>query len=501
MSTDQLSLEVIAERSVVRNDQISDIDIAIDLLTTKMIGEQATNYAINLCIVIDRSGSMEGEKLEQAKKGCVDIYDSLNPNDRLTVLAFDDEVISVVNPQTPPNLIKERIMALEPGGQTNLSKGWYLGLLELQTYTTENHINRLILLSDGQANAGEQKPSTLGAESKRARNEMGITTSTIGIGKDFQEDLLATLANESGGRFWFIGEFSIEDIIKEEFSGSLSVFLERPRIQVNLPPGVTIVEELNDLQKTSDRYSLRPIKANDRFCFALRLRVDPTKLDGSELSINATLMDGTGVVQKTETKLSLGSMEKYVQSSQDFRVAMVVAKYLAAKSDEQMTKEMDAGNVITMLQMLQSQSNLMKELESKLAGDTTISWETMTQRQREEAEIQRREKERELARLRMEIEENESLVIVAQLLDLMQGLGQQDRAYMLVRDSRKHHKQRQMRNVNWDVRGGMDDWAASNILEEALSLADSLISEFPDLQEELTTICEKINEQLAHFSK
>ena len=145
MSTDQLSLEIIAERPVVRNDQISDIDVAVDLLTSKTIGTQSANYAINLCVVIDRSGSMAGQKLEQAKKSCVDIYESLNPNDRLTVLAFDNEVISVVNPQTPPNLIKERIMALETGGMTNLSKGWYLGLLELQTYTTDKHINRLIL--------------------------------------------------------------------------------------------------------------------------------------------------------------------------------------------------------------------------------------------------------------------------------------------------------------------------------------------------------------------
>ena len=132
---------------------------------------------------------MHGEKLEQAKKSCVDIYESLNPSDKLTVLAFDDAVVSVVNPQTPQNLIKERIMALKPGGSTNLSKGWYLGLLELQTYTSNKHINRLILLSDGQANAGEQKPSILGEESSRARNEMGITTSTIGIGTDFQEDI------------------------------------------------------------------------------------------------------------------------------------------------------------------------------------------------------------------------------------------------------------------------------------------------------------------------
>jgi hypothetical protein len=451
MSTDQLSLEVIAERPVVRNDQISDIDIAIDLLTTKTIGTQSTNYAINLCIVIDRSGSMAGEKLEQAKKSCVDIYESLNLSDRLTVLAFDDEVISVVNPQTPSNLVKERIMALEPGGQTNLSKGWYLGLLELQTYTTDKHINRLILLSDGQANQGEQKPSTLGAESSRARNEMGITTSTIGIGTDFQEDILATLANESGGRFWFIVEVGIEDIIKEEFSGALSVFLERPRIEVNLPPGVTIIRELNNLQKTSDRYRIRPIKANDQFCFALRLRIDPSKVDGSELTISATLLDGTDVVQKTKTNLSLGSMQEYVQSPEDPRVAMVVTKYLAATSDEEMAKEMDTRNVTTTLQMLQSQSNLMKELESKLAGATAMSWGS-------EAEIQPQRRERELAQLRKEIEENEALATVVQLIQLSQGLGQSDQAERLIMVYRKLFKGREMRKKGWDARGDMDDW-------------------------------------------
>ena len=378
MSTDQLSLEIIAERPIVRNDQISDIDIAIDLLTTKTIGTQSTNYAINLCIVIDRSLSMaKDEKLEQAKKSCVDIYESLNQNDRLTVLAFNDDVLSVVNPQTPPNLIKERIMALEPEGKTNLSKGWYLGLLELQTYSTDKHINRLILLSDGQANLGEDKPSILGAESSRARNESEITTSTIGIGTDFQEDILAVLADESGGRFWYIGEARIEDIIKEEFSGALSVMLERPRIEINLPPGVTISQELNDLQKTSDRYRIRPIKANDQFCFALRLQLDPSKLDRKEIKINATLLDGAEVVQKTETNLSLASVEEYVVSSDDPRVAMIVTKYLAATSDEQMAEQMDTGSVTTAIEMLQSQSNMMKELETKLAGAKTISWEEM----------------------------------------------------------------------------------------------------------------------------
>ena len=120
----------------------------------------------------------------------MDIYDRLNSNDRFTVLAFDAELISLINPQTPQNLIKQRILALEPGGGTDLSKGWYLGLLKSQTYATDKHINRLMLLSDGLGNVGEQKSSVLGAESNRARGALGITTSTIGIGTDFQEDIL-----------------------------------------------------------------------------------------------------------------------------------------------------------------------------------------------------------------------------------------------------------------------------------------------------------------------
>jgi hypothetical protein len=160
-----------------------------------------------------------------------------------------------------------------------------------------------------------------------------------------------------------------------------------------------------------------------------------------------------------------------------------------------------------MVQMLQSQSNLMKELESKLAGATAISfetWEKMTEQQREEAEIQRQRREsrreQELAELRREIQENESLATVAQLIELAQGLGEARQADGLIMVYRKMGKNREMKNKAWDGRKTSDDWAVSKVLEEALYLAYSLASSFPDLQEELTTIREKINEQLAHFS-
>lgn len=501
MSTDQLRLSVLTERPVVRNDQTTDIDIAVDLTTTKSIGSLTTNYAINLCIVIDRSGSMSGEKLEQAKRSCVDIYERLSPADRLTVLAFDTEVVSVVNPQTPPASIKERILSLTTGGQTDLSKGWYLGLLELQTYATDKHLNRLILLSDGQANSGEQKPSVLGSESSRAHNELAITTSTIGIGKDFQEDILAALAHESGGRFWFIGDSRIEDIVKEEFSGALSVYLERPRIDLTLPSGISVLRELNDLPKTSGRYRLRPIKANDQFALALRVRVDPAQVAAQQVPIAATLYDGAGVVERAEAVLNVGSVQDYVQSPDDPRVAMVVKKYLATTSDEKIVEQMDAGNVTKMLDMLREQSDLMKELEAKLAGVAPISWETMSERERAQAEAERQELERERARILMEIEENEALSAVGQLVNLMQGLDLAGDVFHLLRHARKMHHHRGARNVHHHNRGFADDDAARTLLEMARDMVPDLTEKYPHLRDELTAIAGKLNEQLARFSR
>jgi hypothetical protein len=86
------------------------------------------------------------------------------------------------------------------------------------------------------------------------------------------------------------------------------------------------------------------------------------------------------------------------------------------------------------------------------------------------------------------------------LIELAQGLGRGDQANRLIMLYRKLSKGREMRKKGWDSRGDIDDWAARNVLGEALSFADSLANSFPDLQEELLEIREKINEQLAHFS-
>ncbi len=505
MPDDQLDFLVLPDRPIVRDDVPTDIDLAVDIITSRGMEGEPAKHSINLCVVIDRSGSMGGSKLDQAKKSCIDIYDSLTPEDHLTVLAFDTEVLSIVNPQTPRSEIKDRILALNPGGGTNLSKGWYLGLLELQTYGSEKHINRLILLSDGQANSGELKSAVLGAESARARDEAGITTSTIGIGTDFQEDILAALARESGGRFWYIGDSAVEEIIREEFSGALSVYIERPSVQLELPNGITVLREFNDLTKVSGRYRLRPIKANDRFCFALRLRSDPTRISQTS-SLGATLFDGTEVIRTAHTNLRLGTTQEYADCAEDPSVAMVVAKYLAATADEEIIEQMDTGDVTTMITMLESQSQLLRDLEQKLSGERAIPWETMAEQEREMAERQRAMEEAELEHTIRALQQNDALISVAQLIDLLRGLGAtRDAAMMtsILERSRKEHMHRAYRAKDWhekDIDEAIDRRSLESILRGAQYLTQESISKYPYASDQLNGILGDINEQLARLS-
>src|SRR5437762_4068813 len=213
MSDNVSLLKLIPERPVVRNDQVSEFDLVVEINTVASQDKVLdTPKDLNLCVVIDRSSSMSGAKLETAKTSCKAILQRLSAKDRFSLAVFDDDAQVIVNPATPRNQVFSKIDSIKTRGSTNLALGWHLGLLELQTYTTDTHINRLILLSDGQANQGETKASVLGSESAKARS-LGITTSTVGIGEDFQEDILASLAYESGGTFYYIQESKIEDIL------------------------------------------------------------------------------------------------------------------------------------------------------------------------------------------------------------------------------------------------------------------------------------------------
>ena len=157
--------------------------------------------------MIDRSGSMSGGKLQCVKEAVSNVVDLMEEKDRASLVVFDDEVQTAVagSEMTPAfrKKMKAAIDRLGTGGSTNLAGGWAQGCDEIAKHPLTDGINRCLLLSDGQANVGESDPERLAVHTRELARR-GITTTTFGVGVDYNESLMEAMANAGSGNYYFI---------------------------------------------------------------------------------------------------------------------------------------------------------------------------------------------------------------------------------------------------------------------------------------------------------
>src|SRR5262249_23567619 len=150
---------------------------------------------INLGIVLDRSGSMAaGQKIEHAREAAIFAISHLLPTDQVSLTIYDDEIETIAPSALvvdKPRLI-EQIRAITPRSGTALHGGWTAGAQQVLQSIDWDGLNRVLLLSDGLANVGLTDPNTIRGE-VRAMAGRGVSTSTIGVGKDYDENLLETM--------------------------------------------------------------------------------------------------------------------------------------------------------------------------------------------------------------------------------------------------------------------------------------------------------------------
>lgn len=479
----QVDLIVMTERPLARNEESSELDVVVEIHCNRSMDDGRSLTAMNLGLVVDRSGSMQGTKLEVAKRGAIDIFDRLGERDLFTVIVFDEQAQVVVNPQTPREQVPDLIAGIATGGMTNLSLGWYLGLLELQTYAGPEYSNRLILISDGQANSGETKRSTLSQEAAKS-HELGITTSTIGVGDDFQEDILEAIAAGSGGRFWYIRESRLEEILDEEFRGALSVVIDRPRVELLLPTGVTISRELNKLPQGAGKYRVRPLKADDTFNFAVRLAIDPALIAADEVTIAATLFDGNEQLVTSKQTIALRPIDQVVVSDTNAIVRSAVAQYTLDQADEQLLAALDGGDLNLMKKMLIVEVDGMKKVQDALGPERSEGRMGFEQAQ-------------------WNIEGDQKGVAL-EVVDVLDGFlnTQELRSLPEVTDFllrwRKILRHGTHRRSSREMGISASDSALTDdLLEKALELVTLLLARYPDRANALTQLAEGFRDRLA----
>lgn len=237
-----LTVETRVERTLVldRGEKL-----ALLVRITAHAAATARRAPLDVAFVLDRSGSMAGEKLALVKEAVDVAAGLLRDEDRAALVAFDTDV-DLPQPLAPATgrgkaALRLALHGIDAGSATNLSGGWLAGCQELAgAPATEggHRLHRALLLTDGLANEGITAPHELMRHATQLRLR-GVTTTTLGVGLGFDEVLLGGMAEAGGGNFQFIAHASeLRQFFAREIGELLSVSAIAPRLELTLPHGM-----------------------------------------------------------------------------------------------------------------------------------------------------------------------------------------------------------------------------------------------------------------------
>ena len=223
----------------------SEVFATVDLTGAEVPG--ARRSAVNLALVIDRSGSMSGYKLAQAKQAARHLVGLLRDEDRLAIVHYGSDVKSLPSQQATA-AHRERMLQYIDGiwdeGGTNIGAGLSAGRYQLAQAQGQFGVNRLILMSDGQPTEGVTDDAGLTRQAQEIRAS-GITVSSIGVGTDFNEDLMQAFAEYGAGAYGFLEDAGqLATLFQKDLQQATTVVARDVTLSFTLPPGTSLGEVL-----------------------------------------------------------------------------------------------------------------------------------------------------------------------------------------------------------------------------------------------------------------
>lgn len=279
----------------------------LDVLVRVQAPDQPADLAVphgpkRLALVVDRSGSMSGQPLYEALRCVQHIANHLSPQDALALVVYDAKVDTLLplQPMLSPDAVAQAIAGVQAGGMTNLHGGWLAGAQQLEGGTGQalaQTVSRVILLSDGQVNRGETDLSAIEAQCHEwlAR---GVSTTTVGLGQGFNEDLMIGMARAGGGQNYY-GQTAADlyDSFAEELALLQALYGRQIGLKLLPAPGV-LVEMLSPaVQQPDGSWRMTDLAWGSEAWVAVRLHLSPSAAgsprDLLAASVSGTTLEGT----------------------------------------------------------------------------------------------------------------------------------------------------------------------------------------------------------------
>ncbi len=355
---------VLSDSHVDANQSSSQRQLSISIAAIAQ--QQEGNLPLNLCLVLDHSGSMNGRPLETVKQAAMGIVDRLSPGDRLSVVAFDHRAKVLVPNRIVEDidLVKNQIQKLEAAGGTAIDEGMKLGIKEAAN-GKQNAVSQIFLLTDGENEHGSNERCLKLAQ---LASEYNITLNTLGFGSHWNQDVLEKIADSAGGTLRYIEQ--PEQALTQFsslFSRIQSVGLTNAYLLIELMPKVRLAELKPVAQVAPDTIELPVQSEGNQFAVRLGdLMTDEPRVVLVNLYLSQ-LSPGRQNIAKVQVRYDDPALSQEGLLSEKMPVEVEVEQVYQPQPDEQVQK-----SILALAKYRQTQIAETKLQQGDRAGAATM---------------------------------------------------------------------------------------------------------------------------------
>ncbi len=364
----------------------SDVFATLEVTAVDVPGAQRA--PVNLAVVIDRSGSMSGAKIENARRAAQRLVELLGDEDRISVVHYGTDVSALGGLfATAENKLKLKryIANISDEGGTNIGDGLAVGQKHIERAKSDFRVNRLLLLSDGQPTVGITSAQGLINVVRRIR-DAGISVTSLGVGSDFNEDLMQRLADVGGGSYGFISNASaMASLFQRDLEQAGTMVARGASLNFTLPEGVRFVEVYgrpvsqmgNTVSITLPDFSARQVeKLVVHFTASPSVRSGSVDIAGFQLAYTDLLTQNAA-----DARLSLAAMvtedSTLAMGKRDKGAVVVATKARAAVNYQKAAEALDRGDFGGAKRAVQQNDAIFFEAD-QVAGEGSMADERAT---------------------------------------------------------------------------------------------------------------------------